>query len=36
MGVLTRDSGVVKLYDVQQSPAEDLEPTLVERSVQRE
>ncbi|XP_040061541.1 GATOR complex protein MIOS [Ixodes scapularis] len=34
MGVLTRDSGVVKLYDVQQSPAEDLEPTLVERSVQ--
>ncbi|CAN7998307.1 unnamed protein product [Ixodes pacificus] len=34
VGVLTRDSGVVKLYDVQQSPAEDLEPTLVERGVQ--
>ncbi|CAN7998408.1 unnamed protein product [Ixodes hexagonus] len=36
MGVLTRESGVVKLYDVQQAPgvADDLEPTLVERTLQ--
>lgn len=37
LSLLTKDSYVVKLYDVQhpQGVADDVEPTMVERTVQR-